>query len=111
MAQWYGNVPAVGNVTSTCPPGLTLPEFQTAVFDVVVWAMLSSLVQRTVPPGAIVTGLGTYARDPSDEAPTGIDTVAEMLVAGGVGLGAVGVGVGLVGADEPPPHETRTIVE
>jgi hypothetical protein len=43
----------------------------------------------------------------------GIDTVAEMLVAGGVGagVGAVGVGVGLVGDDDPLPHETRMIAE
>jgi hypothetical protein len=52
------NVPAVWNVKSKCSPGFRLPDVHAAVFDVLVWAVVSSLVQRTVVPDATVRGLG-----------------------------------------------------
>jgi hypothetical protein len=54
-------VPAVGNVMLNVPPGATLPESHTPVFDVDVCATLSLFVQVTVPPTATEIGFGAYA--------------------------------------------------
>ncbi len=59
--QWYGNDPAVLNVAVNVAPGAIAPEFQTALSDVDVCAIVSSFVQVTLPPTATAIGLGEYA--------------------------------------------------
>jgi len=97
--QWYGNVPAVGNVNENCPPGATIPESHPFAFDVDVWATESVFIHVTVAPTATFKSSGVKARFPSVEAPTGIVTDDDGPP--GVGTGD-GVGEGEVGDDELP---------
>ena len=59
IVQWYGNVPAVANVTAPVPPPpAMLPASQDASSAVAVWACASEFVHVTVSPTFTVTLAG-----------------------------------------------------
>src|SRR5262245_38408697 len=111
MSQWYVKVPAVGNANENCRPGPTIPEFHPLASEVVVWEMASVFVHVTVVPAAMSSSSGTKARFPSDWAPVGMVTDADVPPGAGAGAGAGdGAGDGVVGdVDEPPPQATAAI--
>jgi hypothetical protein len=111
MLQWYEKVPAVGNANENCLPGPTIPESNPVASEVVVWEMASVFVHVTVVPTAMSSSSGSKARFPSDWAPVGMVTDADVPPGAGAGAGAGdGVGDGVVGdVDEPPPQATAAI--
>jgi hypothetical protein len=86
-------VPADGKVIVNCPPG-AIVEFHAPLLAVDVCAVLSLLVQVTLPPTATVTGFGEYAVLVRKDEPLTIET--------GVPVPGVGVVVGADGVDEDP---------
>jgi len=85
--QWYGNVPALGNVMENWPCGGMAPEFHTAPSDVDVCVVESVFVQVTVVPAVTSMASGLKARLPRIEAPLGMLTAVAELGVAGVGVG------------------------
>jgi len=77
--QRYGKVPAVVNWKLNVPFAATLFEFHRPVFEVVVWASLSALVQTTVDPTVVVSVVGLKL--PPTPAPV-IETAVPVPVVG-----------------------------
>jgi hypothetical protein len=86
------------------PPGAIVPEFH--VLPVDVCAVLSLLVQVTLPPAAIVTGLGANAVEVSTDAPATIATGVPLLPVDGV-VGAVGVLL-FAEYEDPQPEQRKS---
>ena len=82
--QRYANVPAVVNWKLNVPFCGTLFEFQRPVFDVVVCASLSLLVQTTVDPTVVVRVAGLKL--PPTPVPVIATAVPVPVVGGGLGL-------------------------
>ena len=96
--QWYGKLPAVGNVMRNIPPGAIDPELKAPPFAVDVCAVTSLFVQVTAPPTDTVIGLGVYAVVVNVDEPATIDAVT-------LDPEGVGGGEGVDGEDEP--HATE----
>jgi len=86
------------------PPGLIVPEFH--VLPVEVCAVLSLLVQVTLPPTPTVTGLGANAVVVITDAPPTIETGVPLPPVDGV-VGVVGV-VGVEYEDPQPEQMTKS---
>jgi len=56
--QTYGNVPAPVNVKEKVSPAGRVPESNTPVSEVTVWALCPELIQQTVVPTGIVRPIG-----------------------------------------------------
>jgi hypothetical protein len=93
-------VPAVPNVVVNFAPGAIAPEFHAPPVD--VCAVLSLLVHVTLPPTAIVTGLGAKAVVVMTEAPETIETGVPFPPVFGVGV-VIGVEY-----DDPQPAQTTS---
>jgi hypothetical protein len=92
------NEPAVGKLIVNFPPGAIEPEFQDPPVD--VCAVLSLLVQVTLPPAEIVTGLGENAVVVRNDAPPTIETGVPLPPLPGV--------VGVVGVEYEDPQPAQT---
>jgi hypothetical protein len=99
-------VPADGNARLNFAPGAIDPEFHAPPSPVDVWAIESSLVHVTVPPGATVTGFGAYAVDVREIDPWTIDTAVPLVAGTGEGEGDVGAGDGALGDEDPHAAES-----
>ncbi len=101
IAQWYVNVPAVANVNVNDAPGAIALDSHADESELLVCTIASPLVQVTLVPRAIVSGLGLKAVVDRPEAPATIETW--FVLAGAVGL--AGVGLAGVAFELPfPPH-------
>jgi hypothetical protein len=74
IEQWYGKLPADGNVVLNVPPGAIVPDVHAPVFETELCATESLFIQVTVPPTATVTGFGENAVVVSVDDPETMDT-------------------------------------
>jgi hypothetical protein len=74
------NVPAAGNVLLNVAPGNIDPELNDPSSPVAVCAIESLLVQVTVPPTEIETGLGEYAVVVNLDEPLTIETGVPVVL-------------------------------
>jgi hypothetical protein len=80
IEQWYGKLPADGNVMLNVPPGAIAPEFQALLFATDVCVTESLFIHVTVPPTPTVIGLGEYALVVSVDDPDTIETAVPEVV-------------------------------
>ena len=61
IVQWYGNVPALGNVLLKLAPAAIVPEFHEPSSPADVCASESLLIHVIVSPTPMAIGFGAYA--------------------------------------------------